>query len=276
MKVFGQYWFLQGLVTACMLVGISTACKDNNDCTPNNGVCTEGKCVCTPDFAGPACASDNPCKGETCSDHGTCEPSEDDTPVIVCTCDTGYTGTKCETGLIAILVIFSSQCMAADQASCAKNPCQNKGVCSVKDKLLFAHVKKGTAEADVKTLTRHPVRRTHVRIKECVALKTNLLFARVKKGGDRCVVADQAACAKNPCQNKGACSIKDKAVVCTYEKGYSGHRCEDKPRCLEDRDCLEGKRCVTKVTPYRCSGTKMSVHILLGTFVTVLAVMNLN
>ncbi|XP_046547199.1 sushi, nidogen and EGF-like domain-containing protein 1 isoform X2 [Haliotis rubra] len=141
MKVFGQYWFLQGLVTACMLVKISAACTAAADCNTPKGVCTDGKCVCKSDFAGPACASDNPCKSETCSNHGTCEPSEDATPVSVCTCDTGYTGTKCETE--GVCSKDGKECLSGGKCETSKTPttctcasgykgaiCQNEGVCS--------------------------------------------------------------------------------------------------------------------------------------------------
>ncbi|XP_067656143.1 lactadherin-like isoform X2 [Haliotis asinina] len=92
-------------------------------------------------------------------------------------------------GLITIVVIFSSQCLAAEKASCDKNPCQNNGVCKVSNNTVVCTCTKGYS-------------------------------------GDRCQNADKAACDKNPCTNNGACKVSNNKVVCTCKKGYSGNRCE--------------------------------------------------
>ncbi|XP_067656142.1 delta-like protein C isoform X1 [Haliotis asinina] len=91
-------------------------------------------------------------------------------------------------GLITIVVIFSSQCLAAEKASCDKNPCQNNGVCKVSNNTVVCTCTKGYS-------------------------------------GDRCQNADKAACDKNPCTNNGACKVSNNKVVCTCKKGYSGNRC---------------------------------------------------
>ncbi|XP_048242679.1 delta-like protein A [Haliotis rufescens] len=69
-------------------------------------------------------------------------------------------------------------------------------------------------------------------------------------GGDRC---ELASCDINPCENGGACSVENSAIVCKCTSGHGGDRCE-----------------------LASGAATISGHFLLLTVVAVLAKLNLN
>ena len=67
------------------------------------GVCVGGICFCHPGWSGLSCATPTAC-ASNCSGHGTCA---DD---LVCTCDDGWTGSRCERRACAVACGPHGQC----------------------------------------------------------------------------------------------------------------------------------------------------------------------
>ncbi len=90
-------------------------CAAANPCALNVGTCVEVlgevRCQCSPGFAGvtceacapgyhalpdAGCALDRECRPESCRFHGACEA---DAGTISCTCETGFSGSNCQTNI---------------------------------------------------------------------------------------------------------------------------------------------------------------------------------
>jgi len=87
---------------------------DGEDCSQTGKVCVNGSCV-----------YNTKCKSDSCSGHGICS---DSSGKVVCTCDTGYTGTYCESCASGY---HRENTLCVKDNPCNGVTCSNHGVCKL-------------------------------------------------------------------------------------------------------------------------------------------------
>lgn len=223
-------------------------CADNNPCT-DNGTCVEGdsglSCTCDDGFAGDTCDTCDtgylanadggcdriiPCaEADPCGDYGTCSDTD---AGVVCACDTGYDGSRCDVCAETHYMATDGTCQ--EREYCQTDTCNGRGTCS-----------------DVTGLI------------ECTCDAT---FGGDRCDGcypgyvplnDTCVVAQQ--CQAGSCFGKGTCDDSTGFVVCTCEPGYAAPVCNGCALGHTGADCLtclDGYRNINGVCTPVCADGK--------------------
>lgn len=96
-------------ISFLLLIMLAFACDPCRDVSCVNGTCDQGTCVCETGWTGSNCET-NLCSGINCN-HGTCTEG-------ICTCESNYTGTYCEE---AIEPCLNVEC--GDNGTCVEGNC---------------------------------------------------------------------------------------------------------------------------------------------------------
>ncbi len=203
-------------------------CSGHGECDDSTGITI---CTCEGGYAGEhcdgcapgyhdewgVCVQNQVCLENTCTGHGTCDDSDG---VVVCTCDTGYTGGFCEACEVGyhkegVDCVENEECPAVD-------PCSGRGDCDDSSGVVVCTCHEGYAG---------------VLCGECAG--------GYHDDGGQCVRDE--VCLENTCSHHGSCEDSTGVVVCTCDVGYEGEFCDTCDAGYQDNDrdgtCLPN--CVT-------------------------------
>ncbi|XP_033106842.1 fibropellin-1-like [Anneissia japonica] len=225
---------------------------DSNPCL-NDGYCTveatRFRCYCAPEFTGLQCEvptpAQDPCLSSPCMNGGQCvKPANND--YYICSCVTGYTGSRCET-----------------LDPCAVNACSNGGTCRVDGTSYKCDCTELYSGFYCQTpITQHPCLSSPcMNGGECLSPSENndYYFCVCGTGytGSRCEILD--ACSVGPCQNGGTCSNTGTSFTCTCLSGFTGSTCSttgfcSTQPCQNSGQCLEGSNSYFCLCPTQFKG----------------------
>ncbi len=205
---------------ACSNDGAGSVVECGLDCG-ENGICdistSPAVCRCFPGWQGQACdkcddgyeddglgncvysSGDNgSCNTGSCSGHGLCQ---DDTGQVVCTCNLGYTGDRCDTCASGYNLDNRGNCTA--EVNCSNSdPCGAHGECIDGDTGSYCNCEDGYTGSDCS---------------ECID--------GYHTDGDLCV-ADERCPQSDPCQPGGVCDDTGGVMNCICGEGYTGVLCD--------------------------------------------------
>ncbi|XP_065915266.1 uncharacterized protein [Dysidea avara] len=215
----------------------STIITDECDCD-NEGMCTNGSCVCPYPWTGITCDTDgvDNCSDVNCN-NGTCVDLVDG---FLCQCHADFTGRFCDELIDTCTNItclnngtcvnhinnnFTCQCApgyegryCAFSTACDPNPCENQGEC-MSQNLNYTCI----CRQDFTGMN------CEQRINDCVPI--------------------------NPCQNNGICTDGFASYFCTCPEGITGDSCEFNP-CDPDPCGNNGDCNVLSAGNYSCDCTR--------------------
>ena len=198
-----------GLPDAC-----SPACGDHGVC---DAFSTPAVCQCFPGWQGEACDScsagykddglgncvpvlDDPttCSTNSCSGHGWCD---DGTGKVVCTCDEGYEGKRCDACESGFHLDNHGACV--EDVNCSNSdPCGVHGTCIDGADRSYCECDTGYGGSTCSDCASG----YHLEDQECVA--------------------DEHCPAQDPCDPGGVCDDTGGVVSCHCNEGYSGALCD--------------------------------------------------
>ncbi|XP_046564693.1 protein jagged-1b-like, partial [Haliotis rubra] len=124
-------------------------------------------------------------------------------------------------GLITIVVMFSSQCIAS--TVCTGDPCKNGGTCSVVGDSFECACAPGW---DGDTCEDVSCKNNPCLNEGTCAVDSSNIVCTCAPGwdGDTC---EDVSCKNNPCLNEGTCAVDSSNIVCTCAPSWDGDTCED-------------------------------------------------
>ena len=219
---------------ACVADVACTAgyCGDHGTCVDTSGLPV---CTCAAGYTGLTCGAcypgchddgngdcvlDQQCLANSCSGAGTCDVL---LGVVVCTCDTGYTATACESCAGGYHRNIENACVV--DLSCTDGYCGDHGTCEDMSGLPVCGCEIGYGGQ----------------------LCELCLPGYHDDGSGACVLDLQ--CLANSCSGAGTCSATSGVVVCACNTGYMGAACEScaggyhrnaENACVADVACTVG------------------------------------
>ncbi len=199
----------------CTVVNSQPTCTCDTGYTGTNcGTCDAANHYIASNANPGTCILD-PCRNQTCSNHGTCSLSATDT--AVCTCATGYAGTTCNAcdtanGYIASTVM---------PGTCILNPCLSQtcsghGTCSVVNDAAACTCATGWTGPTCSTCA------TGYTGTNCDACDTANGYIASTVTPGTCILTP---CLSQTCSGHGTCSVVNDAAACTCDTGYAGTTC---------------------------------------------------
>jgi len=181
----------------------------------------------------------DPCRFETCSEHGLCTPGDDDGPR--CACEVGYAGTDCSRCDAGFHTDSKGRC--APDRTCAEqtlNPCGDYGSCKDETGVIECHCDPGY-EGPRCTLCKVGYGRG--KGGECLAL---VLGGGTGDSGGQGGPEPSETCGPDSCSGHGDCDDSNGKVTCACDRGYAGASCascasrfhEEGGACVLDTTCL--------------------------------------
>ncbi|MBN2498291.1 MAG: hypothetical protein JXR96_27110 [Deltaproteobacteria bacterium] len=234
----------RGLLLTAILTLAGLGCSESglpDACDPAcaHGLCDAfsdpARCVCFPGWDGATCEEcasgyeddgsgnclprqDPPtCTTRSCSGHGWCDDSSGS---VICTCDRGYRGERCELCEAGYFIDNHGDC--AENASCGSpDPCAPHGTCDDSTGAIRCTCETGYAGD---------------RCGECAE--------GYHGDGTECTV-DEHCPVPDPCAPGGWCDDSSGVIVCECHPGYAGALCD---RCApgyvdNGSGCVEGAGC---------------------------------
>jgi cysteine-rich repeat protein len=188
-------------------------CSEFNPC--NRGTCDDSDgnitCICDENWAGEycqlcapgahnefgECELDTLCFSGTCSNAGTCDDSGLE---LVCVCDEGYTGARCESCAGAYHRDVLGACVA-DESCTAGDPCGTNGTCTDFEGVLDCACLPGWGGATC-----------------------DVCAAGYHDDAGSCIPDE--VCDPDSCNMHGTCTVPSGLVQCGCDEGYTGDACE--------------------------------------------------
>lgn len=221
------------------------ACVADESCAAadcGHGTCDDEsgvvQCLCDPGYAGAGCGDcaagfhpldgdcvlDQACLSSSCAGHGSCN---DASGVIVCTCDSGYAGSYCESCDVGHHRALGSGACVADASCMVTNPCVH-GTCSDSGGEIACTCDSGYAGA-----------------------VCDVCAAGFHENGGACALDQQ--CLSTTCAGHGTCSTSQGLVSCDCDDGYGGDFCQacatgfhrelGTGNCVADESCAATNPC---------------------------------
>lgn len=246
---------------ACVDTSVPSAdCNSNGTCNDTTGLviceCNAGwtgitceVCASGYHFNGSSCVADSVCNQDgadsaDCSGNGSCD---DSSGVPVCTCETGWMGTSCDT-CATDYHLFSGDCVLNEQ--CLATSCSGNGSCLIVDGLVDCNCASGY---------------TGTYCDQC-AVGFHIDFL-----SGNCVANEVCVDTSDPsadCSSHGACNDTTGLVSCECDAGFAGDDCSvcangyhmESGNCVVDTvctasSCANGGACTVVNNAISCTCT---------------------